>query len=137
MHVFNRRDASVFAFGVVEHVVVDAAVHFLGTGGVGELVEVVGEQTWGKGGWERGRGGERRKREFVFASPSLSIEDKERILHNPRLGIGRPPPLLATTNQQPPPLSPPPKINTSYTYLESSSPPNTTQYAPRPTQSPP
>ena len=48
MHVFNRRDASVLAFGVVEHVVVDAAVHFLGPGGVGELVEVVGEQSCGR-----------------------------------------------------------------------------------------
>ncbi len=52
MHVFNRRDAGVFALGVVEHVVVDAAVHLLGTGGVGELVEVVGEQAWGEDGRE-------------------------------------------------------------------------------------
>lgn len=51
MHVFDCRNAGVFALGVVEHVVVDAAVHFLGTGGVGELVEVVGEQSCGEG-WE-------------------------------------------------------------------------------------
>lgn len=61
MHVFNRRDAGVFALGVVEHVVVDAAVHLLGTGGVGELVEVVGEQAWG----EDGREEERRERRDI------------------------------------------------------------------------
>jgi len=45
MHIFNHRDAGILALGVVEHIVIDAAVHFLGTGGVGELVEIVGEQS--------------------------------------------------------------------------------------------